>query len=82
MSSIDQSVEFLDNLKVVDIEWQAWKKFVHEFAALTSINLNDDKCRPFVGAARLWGERLVQLRMRQAPEVLDRALDDAIDGVT
>jgi phosphoenolpyruvate carboxylase len=58
-------------------EYDAWKAVVHEWRSLDGMpDMNSAEATPLVRAIEAWGERLVQLRLRQSSDEVERALAD------
>lgn len=57
-------------------EWEAWRDFCNEFEKAAKRGVNDPTMNPAMQAVKLWGERLVALRLA-IPEYTTVALTDA-----
>lgn len=62
------------------LEWSAWQDVVTEWQALLpDIDFNGPTADPLVAAIRVWGERLVTLRVGQDDNARLTALTDHVN---
>lgn len=58
-------------------EYEAWRTFCKEFEDAAGIGIDQDRCRGMVSIVKLWGERLVALRVKM-PDTQERGLNMAV----
>lgn len=57
--------DLIPDMGAIDAEWQAWQDFHKEFERLTGMSVNEGRCDWLVSLAKIWGERMAQLRLTQ-----------------